>query len=44
MEDAKNPDVTWQHHMDGPKMQTINFGIENIPQIFYFVGDLPTMP
>ncbi|KIL65316.1 hypothetical protein M378DRAFT_55046, partial [Amanita muscaria Koide BX008] len=40
----KNPHATWRHHKDGPKMRTTNFGVNNMPQDFYFAGDHPTMP
>jgi hypothetical protein len=40
----KNPHPTWRHHKDGPKMWMMNFGVDNMPQDFYFVGDHWTMP
>jgi len=40
----KGPHATWRHHKDGPKMQSTNFGVENMPQDFYFADDHPTMP
>ena len=40
----KNPHATWWHHKDGPKMRVTNFGVNNMPQDFYFTGDHPMMP
>jgi hypothetical protein len=40
----KGPHATWQHHKDGPKMRSTNFGVDNTPQDFYFADDHPTMP
>ena len=41
---VKNPHATWRHHKDGPKMRTTNFGVDNMPQDFYFAEDHATMP
>jgi len=40
----KGPHTTWWHHKDGPKMQSTNFGVDNMPQDLYFTDDHPTMP
>ena len=40
----KGPHPTWRHHKDGPKMQSTNFGVNDMPQDLYFADDHPTMP
>ena len=40
----KGPHPTWQHHKDGLKMQSTNFGVnDTTPQDLYFIDDHPTM-
>lgn len=36
----KEPHAIWQHHKDGPKMQSMNFGVNNTPQDLYFADTI----